>query len=96
MFQNMHKKVLQFLHNLLSLVVNSKYSFEWDEIKGIENQRKHGISFEKAQEVFLDPNNIIYKDLDHSTLDETRYFCLGKIEKKCVLLDLPLETKKLE
>lgn len=32
-----------------------------------------------AQYAFADPKRIIFKDLDHSTTEETRYFCLGKI-----------------
>jgi uncharacterized DUF497 family protein len=30
-------------------------SFEWDEAKARTNLRKHGVSFESACEVFLDP-----------------------------------------
>jgi len=30
-------------------------SFEWDHIKAKRNREKHGITFEKACEVFLDP-----------------------------------------
>ena len=29
--------------------------FEWDEQKNSSNQRKHGLSLEKAARVFLDP-----------------------------------------
>ena len=29
--------------------------FEWDEAKNLSNRRKHGISFEEACAVFLDP-----------------------------------------
>ena len=54
-------------------------SFVWDKQKNLENQEKHGVSFEIAQYAFADPKRIIYKDLDHSTPKETRYFCLGKI-----------------
>ncbi|RIK53686.1 MAG: hypothetical protein DCC57_07945 [Chloroflexi bacterium] len=53
-------------------------SFEWDEQKNRENQAKHGISFEEAQQAFADPNRVIVEDLEHSR-DEQRYFCLGKI-----------------
>jgi uncharacterized DUF497 family protein len=27
--------------------------FEWDENKNWQNQQKHGVSFEEAQEIFL-------------------------------------------
>jgi len=30
-------------------------TFEWDEAKASENQRKHGVSFEEAVTVFDDP-----------------------------------------
>lgn len=57
-------------------------SFEWDEQKNQENQLKHGVSFAVAQHVFADPHRLIYEDLDHSSPEETRYFCLGKIDNQ--------------
>jgi uncharacterized DUF497 family protein len=50
--------------------------FQWDERKNRENQRKHGISFEEAQTVFLDENAIRFFDPDHSE-DEDRFLILG-------------------
>lgn len=38
-------------------------SFEWDFVKDWENQRKHGVSFDVAQEAFLDPHRVIARDL---------------------------------
>ncbi|NCN72377.1 MAG: BrnT family toxin, partial [Betaproteobacteria bacterium] len=32
--------------------------FEWDNRKAQANQNKHGICFEEAARVFLDPNRI--------------------------------------
>ena len=61
-------------------------TFEWDERKNLENQRKHGVSFEEAQAAFADPHRLIFLDLDHSTPDEIRYFCLGRIgERVCTV-----------
>ncbi len=57
-------------------------SFEWDENKNEQNQTKHNVSFEEAQLTFLDPQRIIYKDLDHSTPDEERFFCVGLLDDK--------------
>lgn len=37
--------------------------FEWDEIKDLINQRKHGVSFDEAQYAFLDKNRVIAKNL---------------------------------
>ncbi|MDU3573003.1 MAG: BrnT family toxin [Serratia marcescens] len=33
--------------------------FEWNQDKNHSNQRKHRVSFEIAQRVFLDPNHFI-------------------------------------
>lgn len=54
----------------------SDLRFEWDEKKNRENRRKHKISFEEAQTVFLDENAIRYFDPDHSA-DEDRFLLLG-------------------
>lgn len=50
--------------------------FEWDEAKNRYNTRKHGVSFEEAQTVFLDDNAIRFFDPDHSD-DEDRFLMLG-------------------
>ena len=50
--------------------------FDWDEKKNRENKRKHGVSFEEAQTVFLDEKAIRYYDPDHSE-DEDRFIMLG-------------------
>jgi uncharacterized protein len=56
-------------------------SFEWDADKNRENQRKHGVSFEEAQEAFADPQRSIRRDLEHSQTEE-RFFCFGKVGTK--------------
>jgi hypothetical protein len=50
--------------------------FHWDERKSRENKRKHKVSFEEAQTVFLDENAIRFFDPDHSE-DEDRFIMLG-------------------
>ena len=50
--------------------------FEWDERKSRENKRKHKVSFEEAQTVFLDENAMRFFDPDHSQ-DEDRFLMLG-------------------
>ncbi|MEI6972311.1 MAG: BrnT family toxin [bacterium] len=50
--------------------------FEWDESKNRDNLRKHRVSFEEAQTVFLDENAIRFFDPDHSA-DEDRFLMLG-------------------
>ena len=50
---------------------------EWDDEKNRENQTKHGVSFELAQYVFLDPNRVIAEDVAHSA-EEDRFYCIGR------------------
>ena len=59
--------------------------FEWDEAKNHANVRKHGVSFEEAQTVFLDENAIRYFDPDHSG-DEDRFIMLGMSWKLRVVI----------
>lgn len=51
-------------------------SFEWDKQKNSLNKRKHGISFEEAQTVFVDENALRLHDPDHSQ-EEDRFILLG-------------------
>lgn len=50
-----------------------------DEQKNLENQEKHGVSFEAAQYAFADPHLLIAKDITHSTEQEERLYAIGKI-----------------
>jgi len=50
--------------------------FEWEESKNRQNRRKHGVSFEEAQTVFLDENAVRFFDPDHSA-KEDRFLMLG-------------------
>jgi uncharacterized protein len=56
----------------------AKVTFEWDERKATENQRKHGVSFSLAQQAFFDPNRVIARDLKHSETEQ-RYYCIGRV-----------------
>lgn len=59
--------------------------FEWDERKNKDNIKKHGISFDEAQTVFLDENAVRFDDPDHSR-DEDRFLMLGMSFKLRVLV----------
>jgi uncharacterized protein len=52
------------------------YCFEWDPNKAAANQRKHGVTFEQAATVLLDPRALSLYDEDHST-EEDRWITLG-------------------
>lgn len=53
--------------------------FEWDSGKDQENQKKHGVSFARAQFAFADPRRVIAEDRSHSSGEE-RYYCFGRVE----------------
>ncbi len=50
--------------------------FEWDAPKAAANLRKHGVSFDEAVSVFLDPLALSGQDPDHS-VGESRYITFG-------------------
>ncbi|HUY68089.1 MAG TPA: BrnT family toxin [Alphaproteobacteria bacterium] len=52
--------------------------FEWDAIKNLINQARHGVSFEAATQAFNDPNRVIIRDTKHEK-GEKRFFCLGLV-----------------
>jgi len=72
----------------------STESFEWDPDKDIENQLKHGVSFEEAQLVFLDPLRIIHEDLEHSK-SEPRYYCFGKVNNNVMTVRFTYRKHKI-
>ena len=50
--------------------------FEWDERKELANQKKHGVSFLEASEVFADELSSCVRDPDHSD-EEERFLLFG-------------------
>jgi uncharacterized DUF497 family protein len=57
-------------------VTERQIQFEWDEIEAAANLCKHGVSFEVAATVFLDPQLLTTADLEHSETEE-RWFSVG-------------------
>lgn len=53
------------------------YEFEWDPAKAQANINKHGLDFERAATVFLDPLALTIQDEEHSET-EARWITLGK------------------
>jgi uncharacterized DUF497 family protein len=54
-------------------------SFEYDLDKSIENKRKHGIDFERAQALWADPALV---EIPARAIDEPRWLLIGKIDAK--------------
>jgi uncharacterized DUF497 family protein len=53
-----------------------QYQLEWDPVKARRNLTKHGIAFERAATVFLDPQALSLPDEEHSQ-DEERWITMG-------------------
>jgi uncharacterized DUF497 family protein len=69
----------------LSFGSEVQYNFDWDPAKARENLRKHGISFERAAQVFLDPSAISIYDEEHSD-EEDRWVTLAKDKNETLLV----------
>ena len=58
--------------------------FTWDELNDGSNRRKHGISFETATRVFLDPLHISIQD--RVVEGEERWQTIGMVDGMLVIL----------
>ena len=61
------------------------YDFQWDAAKALANAVKHGVTFEQAATVFLDPLALTVLDAAHSQ-DEERWWLLGHDANGVLLL----------
>ena len=57
----------------------------WDKTKNISNQRKHGVSFDVAARVFLDPGRIEIYD-DREDYGEDRWITIGAAESALLVV----------
>jgi hypothetical protein len=62
--------------------------FEWDAAKAASNALKHGIPFESACEVFIDP---FLRIIDDEISDELRYAAIGYSKTRQLLYVVHLE-----
>ncbi len=59
---------------------------EWDDQKDRQNQKKHGLSFEEASELFMGVVDYLeIFDEDHS-LSEDRFICVGPIRRGLIVV----------
>jgi len=68
------------------------FEFEWDKRKAQSNFEKHGVTFEEAAEVFLDPFHVVG---DASANQEDREFALGYSLAERLLLVVHLEKSSI-
>jgi len=69
-----------------------KLNFEWDEEKAKTNIKKHGIGFDEAITVFLDPFSMTIYDPNHSA-DEQRYISIGSSDQGRMLVVVYTERR---
>lgn len=62
-----------------------EYNIEWDPAKAKENLRKHRVSFDRAIQIFRDPNILSIEDEEH-TEGEDRWVSMGRDQSGVVLL----------
>ncbi len=62
-----------------------EYKFDWDPVKARQNLQKHGVSFERAARVFLDPFAISIYDEKHSD-NEDRWVTIGSETNEVLLV----------
>jgi len=53
--------------------------YTWTEEKNQLNKKKHGFYLSEIIDVFDDPHLIDWYDRAHSSIDEDRYICLGRL-----------------
>jgi uncharacterized DUF497 family protein len=66
-------------------VAVTRYEFDWDPAKAATNLAKHGVAFEAAMTVFLDPLARSRFDEDNSD-KETRWVTLGEARNGLLLV----------
>jgi len=70
-------------------------SFEWDRGNTDKNYEKHGITPKESEEVFLDVNLKIVRDVKHSQ-KEARFIVIGKsFGKKVLFIIFTLRKDKI-
>jgi hypothetical protein len=62
-----------------------RYEFDWDPAKARQNHQKHGVSFERAARIFLDPFAISIFDESHSE-NEDRWITMGAETNEVLLV----------
>jgi hypothetical protein len=72
----------------------SSIQFEWDPVKNLSNQRKHGMSFEEAAQVFRDPLYLSWKDRVQN--GEERWLACGEVEGMSLLIVAHTIREELE
>jgi len=58
----------------------------WDRAKNLSNQKKHGVSFDEARELFVSGVDYLELPDDAHSEDEDRFIAIGPIQRGLVLV----------
>lgn len=67
--------------------------FTWDPAKAKRNQKRHGISFETASEVFDDPNQVVAANYFMEDAGEQRFQIIGMSRQLVLILAVFVEPE---
>jgi uncharacterized DUF497 family protein len=73
-------------------MINKEMIFEYDPNKSDVNKQKHGINFEEAQSLRLDPRRI---EIDARTVGEPRKLLIATLENEIWSLIYTLRNSKI-
>jgi uncharacterized DUF497 family protein len=59
--------------------------YTWTKEKNRLNKKKHGFYLSEIVDVFDDPHLIDWYDKEHSSMEEDRYICLGRLHDTVIL-----------
>jgi len=68
--------------------------FEWDKRKATQNLEKHGISFELATRIFLDPNRALV-ERRATEYGENRFALIGNVHDMILFVVYTLRADKI-
>lgn len=76
-------------------IIPEPLSFDWDVGNYDKNLKKHNVSCQEAEEVFVNQPLIVVEDRKHSK-DENRFYALGKNNSgRYLFLSITIRNKKV-
>lgn len=76
-------------------IIPKPLGFDWDEGNLEKNRRKHAVTPEESENIFLDSESIILPDDKHSKVEE-RYLIFGRSQNnRCLLVSFTIRNKKI-
>ena len=67
--------------------------FEWDDVKAVANEAKHGATFEMARDAFDDHFAVSWHD-DSEDYGEDRYCLLGMVNDRLIFVSYTLRDDR--